>query len=182
MDHPSGNWKLLPNPTTITGDVGAPGGTLIWEVDAKGHQVGPDYYSFRWTNRIPPESRKAEASPQWIEEIVISESPDGAQAGVAGKNLDINLPLHKINEQVASSSPFNRDVLVKLVDQGGSELTRFTMAYLTVVGSEPVEGDSSELIATKILISNSNIFERPDFTLGRDGKPVRSNPSARPAK
>jgi|SRR5277367_5929090 len=84
----------------------APNGTVVKKTDAFG-SAERTYYSFSWSTR----NRTSSAGcPQWIDRIVIGDTPEGARKG-----KDLVIP----DQAIASSSRSSRDVVAFHVDNDG---------------------------------------------------------------
>jgi hypothetical protein len=95
----------------------APNGTVVKEVDSDGNLTGRTFWTFNWNAR--PQTR-SEGCPQWIYQVVVGDSPDGAQSATA---------LIPNDTSVASSSASSRDLVVLHVDGDGKPVEFFTVGY-----------------------------------------------------
>lgn len=108
----------------------SPNGTVVKQTDAFG-SAERTYYTFSWSTRNRTSSV---GCPQWIDRIVIGDTPEGARKG---KNLVIP------DQTVASSSRSSRDVVAFHVDKDGKlkGLLGFTAALVPKVsgfGAVPI--------------------------------------------
>jgi len=97
-------------------------GTTVKQVDADGNLIGGVFKAVSWSTR----NRQVAGGgcPQWLDQIVISQTIDGARAGAG---------LVGPSSAGASSSSSSRDVIAIQVNNNGQEVTRFVVPY-TLVG------------------------------------------------
>jgi hypothetical protein len=131
-------------------------GTPVLEVDGNANLVGREFFSFQWNTVWVGD--QANPCNLWINQIVVSETPEGARKG-----MSLIKPTPSVatpETPLASSSPFSRNVSVIVADPDGIATEQYTAAYVLVPCSTPTDNPGKET-AQKIWISKTDPFN-PD--------------------